>query len=108
MTHFLALELSIDAARSLREPLGRLRSSDPDLARQLRRAMASIALNLAEGRSRRGRDRRHHWRIASGSLEEVRAGLRVAEALGSLPPAALGEASVQLERLGRVVWGLTR
>ncbi|MCZ6795564.1 MAG: four helix bundle protein [Planctomycetota bacterium] len=56
---FEALEVSLELVRSLRQPLRRLESCDPRLSRQLRDAASSVALNLAEGRRRAGRDRRH-------------------------------------------------
>ena len=70
---FVALRrilLSLEIIRSLKEPLAQLESVNPDLARQLRRAAVSVSLNLSEGRRRVGKDRRHHWRIALGSLDE--------------------------------------
>ncbi|MBN1441272.1 MAG: four helix bundle protein [Planctomycetes bacterium] len=106
MTNFHALELSIQTARSLRGCLTRLQARDPDLARQTRRALTSVALNLAEGRRRAGKDRCHHWRIALGSVEEVRTALRVAEALGYLDePAVLGPCGL-LDRLAAMIWRL--
>ena len=71
MTRFQALELSIQAIRSLRQPLAKLREQDPKLADQLQRAASSVALNLSEGRRRTGKDRRHHFRIAAGSADET-------------------------------------
>ena len=81
---FEAYDLSLTLVRSLREPLRRLRSQDGDLARQLRRAAASVPLNLSEGSRRLGKDRTHHFRIAAGSADEIRACLQVSEALGYL------------------------
>ncbi len=51
---------------------------DGDLARQLRRAGSSQALNVAEGNGRRGRDRVQFFCIARGSANEVAACLRIA------------------------------
>ena len=42
-----------------------------DISDQLTRALASISLNLAEGRGREGQDKRHHWRIARAYVEVV-------------------------------------
>ncbi len=55
---------------------------DPDLARQLRRAGSSIALNTAEGIGGHGGNERLRFRTALGSNQEVRACLDVAEAWG--------------------------
>ena len=98
MTQFQALEVSIDTIRSLRVPLARLRRADADLARQLRRALSSVPLNLSEGLKRRGQDQTHHWRIALGSIEEARTALRVAEAFGYLELDTLGESWELIDR----------
>jgi four helix bundle protein len=105
MTKFQALELSIDTMRSLRHPLARLQSRDPDLARQTRKALTSVPLNLSEGRRRTGRDRRYHWRVALGSLDETRTALRVAEALGYLSD---GSPLELLDRVAAMIWRLLR
>ncbi len=52
---------------------------DPDLARQLRRAASSIALNTAEAIGSSGGNERMRFRTALGSTQEVRACLDVAE-----------------------------
>jgi hypothetical protein len=67
---FETLELSIDLIRKLRQPMARLRTRDAELSGQIRAAASSVALNLAEGRKRTGKDRLHHWRVAAGSADE--------------------------------------
>ena len=57
---------------------------DAELKDQALRAAKSVALNVAEGGRRVGRDRTHHFTIASRSAEELAAALRIAEALGYL------------------------
>ncbi len=52
---------------------------DPDLARQLRRAASSIALNTAEAIGSVGGNERMRFRTALGSTQEARACLDVAE-----------------------------
>jgi four helix bundle protein len=54
---------------------------DIDLARQLRRAASSIALNTAEAVGSVGGNERLRFRSAHASTQEVRACLDVAEAL---------------------------
>ena len=44
--------------------VGRIGRHDPDLARQLRRASASVVLNTAEGMYARGRQRTASYNIA--------------------------------------------
>jgi len=62
--------------------IGQIETHDRDLARQLRRASGSIALNVAEGSGSRGGTRRERYQNALGSARETVACLDVAEALG--------------------------
>jgi four helix bundle protein len=43
--------------RDLRPVVERISQHDPDLGRQMRRALTSVPLNIAEGASSRGRNR---------------------------------------------------
>ena len=54
---------------------------DGDLARQMRRAAASVVLNLAEGSGSTGGVRRVRYKTALGSARETKACLEAAEAL---------------------------
>lgn len=108
MTRFQALELSLDVITSLRQPVATIGRKDRKLADEIRRAASSVALNLAEGRRRSGRDRLHHWRIASGSADEVRTALRVAQAWGDVDARTAGESLELLDRLLAMLWRLTR
>ena len=65
----------------------RVERADRDLARQLRRCSASIALNVAEGMYRGGnRNARYH--SALGSARETLARLEVAETCRYVSPAS--------------------
>ncbi len=81
---FAAYDLSLDLARSLRDPLAQIRRRNADLARQLDRAADSVHLNIAEAGGRWGDDRTRMFRIAYGSLREVRGSLEVAVIKGWL------------------------
>jgi four helix bundle protein len=68
-----------------------IQRSDADLARQLRRAVCSIPLNVGEGMYSRGKLRQARYHTALGSAREVLACIEVALAIGYLrqPPLAL-------------------
>lgn len=59
---------------------------DRDLVRQLKRAAASVSLNIAEGLGTQGGNRELRFKTALGSAREVQACLDVAEAWGYLDP----------------------
>ena len=64
----------------------RIAHHDPDLARQLRRASSSVALNCAEGMYARGRSRTAAYNIALREMRESYAALEVSVRLRYLPP----------------------
>ncbi len=105
---FQALELALDAIRHLVAPLATIRQRDPDLAQQLRRAAASMALNLGEGRRRAGRDRLHHYRVAAGSADEVVTALRVAESFQLVTEEAVAPVLERCDRVLAITYTLTR
>lgn len=104
---FIAFNLALDIVRALRPLMEQLQKHDADLAKQLRRAASSVALNLAEGRRRIKRDRLHCWRIAAGSADEVRACLYTADAWGYLPTDSLETALDHIDQLLAICWRLT-
>ncbi len=72
----------IDFIASLRPLLAQIERRDRDLGRQLRRASASVALNLAEGMYSRGELRTARYHTALGSMRETQSCLEVAKAFG--------------------------
>ena len=104
---FDALELSLDTIQSLRPVHHAIRSRDPALAKQLRDAASSVALNVSEGSRRSGRDKLHLWSVAAGSAEEVRTALRVAGAWGYLNEARARDTLALVDRLQAILWKLT-
>ena len=80
---------------------------DADLARQLRRASASVVLNIAEGSYVRGRNRKALYSVALGSAKEVRACLDVAKAFRYLA-AIDGSIAAKLNVICGVLYRLTR
>jgi four helix bundle protein len=75
----------LEALEMLRPALDRIERRDSDLGRQLRRAAASVALNVAEGMYSRGRNRAVRYHSALGSARETLACLEVAAALHAMP-----------------------
>ena len=104
---FDALEISLETMTALTEPLAVIRAEDSDLFRQLRRAARSVPLNIAEGARRSGLDRKHHWRIAAGSADEVRTGLRVAVACAELDADVAAASMTLLDRVIAMLWRMT-
>ena len=72
----------IEVLRMLRPVIAEIEKHDRDLARQLRRASASVALNVREGSGCHGGTRTERYRNALGSARETGACLDVADALG--------------------------
>ena len=105
---FHAHEVALAWAGALGAALAKLARRDPDLARQLRRAVASVPLNLAEGACRTGKDRMHHYRIAAGSAAEAMSGLELALRWGRVGAGDLESAEAFADRLRALLWRLTR
>lgn len=63
---------------------------DAELAKQLRAALSSVALNTAEGSDQIGARRTNHYAIALGSARESLVALRAAEAWGYVGPLPAG------------------
>jgi four helix bundle protein len=96
-------ELAIDLARVVYEiTRGCPREEMFGLTANVRRAATSVALNIAEGAGRGTRREFSHFiDIASGSVFEVVAGLRLAERLGFVDAAHLHDAHGRAETLAR-------
>jgi four helix bundle protein len=77
-----AQKVAMELIEGLREIVARVRTGSPDLADQMRRAATSVALNLAEGTRRQGRDKKRVYRIAAAETQELKAALTVAAAWG--------------------------
>jgi four helix bundle protein len=81
VTMFHLYHLTILLVRRLSPYVLQIERRDPDLARQMRRALTSVPLNTAEGMDARGKIRIARYDTALGSENEVIACLDVAEAL---------------------------
>jgi four helix bundle protein len=71
-----------EVLRGLRPVVAAIEAHDRDLARQLRRAASSVALNVSEGSGPATGTRRERYRNALGSARETGACIDVALAFG--------------------------
>ena len=74
--------VTVETLRELRPVMERIEKRDGDLGRQLRRAAASVALNMSEGMGSRGKLRQVRYHTALGSARETLACFEVAQAFG--------------------------
>jgi len=97
-------DVMLSVLSDVRPLLSQLARHDRSLEDQMRRAAASVVLNIAEGSGSRGKSRGLRYTTALGSARETRACLHVATALGYIGAvdAAL------LDRLDHVIATLVR
>ena len=74
----------IELAKRVAGLAEQIKEQDPDQARQLRRSIVSVVLNVAEGSGLRGGNRRLRYLTALGSARESLANLECASAIGYL------------------------
>jgi len=77
-----AYQVMLSVMRRLPPVLVRIEKHDRDLGDQLRRASASVVLNMAEASGSSGGTRNARYRTALGSARETGACIEVAVALG--------------------------
>ena len=94
----------LEVVAELKPVVGRIERCDPDLARQMRRAMCSVALNTAEGMGSRGKLRNARYHTALGSMQETMACVEVGAALGYLNSVD----ALLADRMKRIVGTLVR
>jgi len=102
----IAYDVALDLIRALRPVVAQLRTYSAEAADQVERAASSIALNLAEGYRRHGRDPGRFFAMAHGSAGEIRGALDIADAWGWQIDSA--HARALLDRELGLLWGLTR
>lgn len=103
------LEHALTVAELARPLVEAIQRKDRDLASQVRRAVNSIALNVAEAHGAAGSgNSRLRFESALGSLYEARAGLRLALAWGYFSQSAAAPALDAMDRLGARVYGMTK
>ena len=96
----------IRVVREMRDVLEAVERRDADLGRQIRRAVSSVALNIAEANGMRGGNRRLRFASALGSMRETLAGLEVARAFGYVDVGP--EVPAQIDRICAALYSLAR
>ena len=87
---------------------GSIERKDRDLARQLKRALNSVALNVAEGFGSQAGNARLSFRRALGELYESQAIFQVAAAWGYITEEQAQGVASRLAVLGGRLYGLSR
>ncbi|MGC4093679.1 MAG: four helix bundle protein [Polyangiaceae bacterium] len=95
----------ITLVRPLTERIAR---HDRDLVNQMRRALNSVALNLAEGLGHEGGNTRVRFQSARGSLYEALAALRVAEAWGYVSASEVARIVPRIDSLSARLHGFAK
>ena len=103
-----AYEVMRAALIAVRPLIAAIERHDRDLGDQLRRAATSVLLNLAESNGVTGGNRTLRRRTALGSIYEVRAVLDAAVGLGYVDDGAADDALVLADRVGAMLYRLSR
>jgi four helix bundle protein len=102
------LESALAVVALSRPMVESVQRKDRDLASQLRRAISSVALNLAEGFGCTAGSARVRFETARGSLNEAQTAIRIAVAWGYVSDAVAGEVLHAMYLLGGRIFGLVR
>ena len=79
------------------------------LTGQLQRAAVSVPANIAEGQARQhAKEFQQHLSIANGSLAELETHILIAERLGYMKGAVVGEVLAWTDQVGRMITGLRK
>jgi len=105
-SRFLVLDLAVHAIEVLCPVVATVRRFDRDLGEQLRTALSSVVLNVAEGNRSQGGHRIARFSTAAGSNAESRAALRVAVAWGYVTPEQIEAGEAILDRVAAMLHGL--
>jgi len=106
-TGLRVVDTAVDLARETRLAVLGIRGHR-DLVDQLTRAIESVALNLAEGAGRAGRDKAFHYNVAYGSAGEAGTAIRLLAAYGALADGRALNLLAQIDQVRAVCWRLAR
>ena len=104
---FIVQHKALQAAAGLQGVLPIIRKRDKDLFDQIRRAMNSVVLNIAEADGNDAGTARARFATACGSAKEVRAGLQLASAYGYLGQTRLAKLDIALDEVCAMSWKLS-
>ena len=100
---------SIDVAEELCKEVAKWLKGYGYLADQLRRAMASVVLNLAEGNARRSQtERKRFFEISRASIAEVSACIDLSRIFRLTSPDSSQLIKANLTEISKMIWGLMR
>jgi len=100
---------SVEMAEDLSKEVAKWPRGNGYLSDQLRRAVASIVLNIAEGNAKFSQaDRRRFFRIARASTAEVGACLDLMRSFGLTSPIEASTFKSRLDDVSKMLWGLMR
>jgi four helix bundle protein len=97
---FIVQQKALQAAEGLHPLLPIIRKADRDLFDQVRRAMNSVVLNIAEADGNDAGNARSRFATACGSAKEVRAGLQLGQT-------RLAEVDIALDEVCAMSWRLS-
>ena len=103
-----ALEVALEAIRLLRPLIPKIQRHDKGLAKQLREAASSMALNLGEGEYSDPGTRRARYFNGMASAGESLTALRTAEAWGYVGHNDFERPAERLDSVKAMLWPLTR
>jgi len=103
-----ALQLVLEAIPQAHGVTVKIRRVDRGLSDQLRRAITSVALNLAEADGNRDGNRRLRLESAHGSANEAKAALQVAIAWRYVTREEVGSLLMAIDRVGAMTWSRLR
>jgi len=100
-------EKALQAAAEVQPLLPIIKKRDKDLFDQVRRAMNSVVLNIAEADGNDAGTARARFASACGSAKEVRAGLQLAAAYGYIGQTPLAKLDIALDEVCAMSWRLS-
>ena len=100
---------SVEMAEDLSKEVAKWPRGNGYLSDQLKRAMASIVLNIAEGNAKFSQpERRRFFKIARASIAEVGACLDLMRSFGLTSPIEAASFKSRLEGISKMLWALMR